>query len=79
MYCGHKWDKVVYNKQSIEDEKCRCGDSNLKVRDLSVAKIDAYKGCPPFPPKKVDLNDWNYIGVDHAYIPTDYAFAPGVD
>lgn len=67
-YCGHKWEKPVYNKQSIEEEKCvRCGDSNLKVRDASVSKIDAYKGCPAFPPKKINLNDWNMVGVDYAF------------
>jgi hypothetical protein len=67
-YCGHKWEKAVYNKQSIEDEKCvRCGDSNLKVRDASVSKVDAYKGCPAFPQKKITLNDWNMVGADFAF------------
>ena len=68
MYCAHRWEKTVYNKQSIEAEVCpRCGDSSLKVRDATTSKIDAYKGCPPFPPKKKEPPDWTFMGADHAF------------
>lgn len=51
-YCGKKWEKIAYNKQSIESEVCsRCKDTNLKVRDLDTTKVDYYQGCPPFPSK----------------------------
>lgn len=65
MYCGHKWVEEVYNKSSIDSKTCtkgNCGDSNLIVRDLNASKIDAYKGCPPFPePKK--RTGW-FMGMD---------------
>lgn len=71
MYCGHKWEKMAYNKQSIEDEKCpKCNDSTLKVKDLEASKIDYYQGSPPFPPK--EEKGWTYTGID-------YGYAPGVD
>jgi len=84
-YCGKKWEATAYNKQMIEAMSCsKCGDSNLKVRDRAVSKIDTYttkettvskvdyyQGCPPFPPKKLEP-DWTYMGMD-------YGFAPGVD
>jgi 5-methylcytosine-specific restriction endonuclease McrA len=51
-YCGHKWNKTAYDKQSVEDEKCpKCKDLTLKVRDVQVSKIDYYQGSPPFPAK----------------------------
>jgi transcription elongation factor Elf1 len=82
-YCGKKWEATVYNKQMIEAMSCsKCGDSNLKVRDLAVAKIDTYstkenavskvdyyQGCPPFPEKK-RTQDWGEMYDD---------YAPGVD
>lgn len=72
-YCGYKWDKTAYNKSSIESEKCpHCGDTNLKVRDANVAKIDAYKGCPPFPPKRGEP-DWSFRGADFAFAGADDA------
>lgn len=76
-YCGHKWEKTVYNKQSIENEKCpHCGDSTLKVRDASTSKIDAYKGSPPFPPKRD--TDWTFKKDDGLVFGIDFAF-PGAD
>jgi hypothetical protein len=75
-YCGHKWEVTAYSKASIESMVCtKCKDSHLKVRDLATSKIDAYKGCPPFPEKKITLDSpmWkDFIGVD-------FGFAPGVD
>lgn len=60
-YCGHKWEKTIYNKSSIESERCpKCKDASLKVRDLAKTKVDYYKGSPPFPPGKDD--DWNRGG-----------------
>jgi len=53
LYCGHKWTKTVFNKAFLDTEKCPdCRDTNLKIRDIATAKIDAYKGCPPFPQKE---------------------------
>jgi hypothetical protein len=66
MYCGHKWEQTVYNKQTVENSWCpKCKDSNLKVRDLAAAKIDTYAGSPPFPPKpeKKGPPDWSF-GMD---------------
>lgn len=61
-YCGYKWEKIVYNKQSVEDEKCpKCSDTSLIVRD-ATAKIDPYKGCPSFP-DKIRGKDWVF-GID---------------
>ncbi len=69
MYCGHKWEKEAYNRQSVDAEICpRCKDSSLKVRDFNAARIDSYKGCPPFPPKKKDMSDWVFTGTDYAYL-----------
>ena len=54
QYCNFKDIKDVYNPESLKNECCRkCGDRNVELRDLSATKIDAYKGCPPFPPKEV--------------------------
>lgn len=67
MYCGHKWEQTVYNKQTVENACCpKCKDSNLKIRDASAAKIDTYKGSPPFPPKpeKKEPPDWTFMGAD---------------
>jgi hypothetical protein len=60
MYCGHKWDKVVYNQQSVVDECCpKCKDRFIKAREYSASKIDTYIGCPPFPVKlKEEDSGW---------------------
>lgn len=50
-YCGHKWEKTVYNQSSLEGMSCEhgnCKHKELKVKDLS-SKIDYYQGSPPFP------------------------------
>lgn len=81
MYCGHKWEQVVYNKQTVENATCpKCKDSNLKVRDIAAAKIDTYVGSPPFPPKpeKKVPPDWSFgmdFGNEDATIAT--LFHPG--
>lgn len=68
MYCGNKWDKIAHTKQSIESETCpKCNDSSLKVRDHQASKIDTYKGCPPFLPKKREDPDWTFMGMDLAF------------
>jgi hypothetical protein len=76
-YCGHKWEKMVYNKQTVESERCpHCNDSNLKVRDASVSKVDTYAGSPPFPPK--NDADWNFMKVDGLVVGIDWG-SSGVD
>jgi len=60
-YCNYKKVKVVYNQNSLIDDKCdKCGDTNLEIRDLSKTKIDGYKGCKPFPEKKDSKKDSDY-------------------
>lgn len=56
-YCGHIWQKQVYNTSGSEAMRCingNCNDYRLKVKDVNKSKVDYYKGSPPFPPKK----DW---------------------
>jgi NAD-dependent SIR2 family protein deacetylase len=70
-YCGHKWEKTAYNKESIESEVCpHCKDSTLKVRDLSTSKVDYYKGSPPFPTRG---NDWTFMGSGYPFAETEKA------
>jgi transcription elongation factor Elf1 len=61
-YCGHRWEEEIWNQSRIESTKCsKCGDSKLKAKDAAVAKIDGYKGCPPFPEKKEKDDGYNYF------------------
>jgi hypothetical protein len=58
-YCGHKWTKALYSKHTVVAEKCpKCRDSKIKVKDLSVAKVDYYEGSPSFPPKTQEDAGW---------------------
>lgn len=57
-YCGNRWEDEVWNQSRIESTRCpKCGDKKLKVKDANTAKIDTYKGCPPFPEKKRKYDD----------------------
>ena len=59
-YCGHRWIKSVYNKDSLFGELCphgKCKCKRLIFRDISE-KIDYYKGAPPFPIKLVVDKEW---------------------
>lgn len=61
-YCGHQWRKEMHSSDDI-DEKCfKCGDKNLDAKELSKARIDSYKGCPPFVYKEesgnIDIEHW---------------------
>jgi Zn finger protein HypA/HybF involved in hydrogenase expression len=49
LYCDLKWEAHVYTKESIDRIRCaKCGDKNLKVKDLSSYKINTYEGAPEF-------------------------------
>ena len=66
-YCGFEEIKVVYNKNSLVDQKCgKCGDTDLILKNAGN-KIDQYEGCPPFPEKGTkelendDITGWPHI------------------
>ena len=48
-YCDYKWEQFIYS--SMKDSlKCdRCGDKQLRVRDIADIKVDYYLDCTPFP------------------------------
>ena len=53
-YCDHKFIKSIYNTDIIKSTVCqKCGDRNLKAKELSSVTIDSYEGCPPFPEKVI--------------------------
>lgn len=55
-YCGKKWSRLIYARESLDSEKCsKCNDKNLKVRDQAKSKIDYYGGSPPFPVEMADI------------------------
>jgi uncharacterized Zn finger protein len=60
-YCGDDWGTFHVTKEKL---KCyKCGDINVKIQDLKSAKIDAYKGCPPFPEKvKAEIKKLSLVG-----------------
>ena len=52
LYCDHKFIKTYYSSSDVSLEKCpKCGDKNLKAKDVKKDKIDTYDGSPPFPEK----------------------------
>jgi hypothetical protein len=54
QYCGNSWQHLGMPKEEI---RCfTCNDSNIRVRNLSVDKIDYYKGSPPFDEEQ----NWNF-------------------
>lgn len=63
MYCGNKWQRLCRSKEEIEAQKCNnCGDSTLKVRDASTAKMNYYAGSKPFPEKSKEVNWDDFYG-----------------
>lgn len=51
QYCDFKWEQPYVYKYDL---KCaKCGDKNVEDINLSIDKVDYYKGAPPFPPKDV--------------------------
>lgn len=43
MYCDKHWTKTVYYMSSAEDAKCpRCGDSNVKVKEVEKSDVYGY-------------------------------------
>ncbi len=58
LYCGYKWERNVYMRTSMDNEKClKCKDSHLKVRDMNDVKVNYYLGSPDFPSDKPDDPD----------------------
>lgn len=65
-YCGHDW-RLDLHSYSPNSDKCpRCGDKNLRKKDLERSTIDYYQGSPPFPGEEDETDDSN-----NDYIP-DY-------
>ena len=61
-YCGHNWERKVYNKHQADKECCpRCQDTSLVVRDRTKQAIDYYEGCPPFPVKESDIDPFDGV------------------
>lgn len=57
-YCNYSWE-VNYIPQ--QDIYCAvCNDKNIRVRDVSE-RVDAYKGCPPFP-EDDSFDAWELMG-----------------
>ena len=46
-YCGAKWERQLYTSNAKAN--CyKCGDSNVKFKELAQHKVDYYKGTPAF-------------------------------
>lgn len=60
-YCGHKWNTVMYHVASIKTSSCpKCADTNLRYKELGTDDlIDGYKGCPPFPTDKTEIDEYD--------------------
>lgn len=64
-YCDHYFTRYVPKKSELNNAYCiKCGDSNLKIRDLALSKQDYYSGAPEFPanPDTMELLDFILTG-----------------
>lgn len=59
IYCGYTWNVMVTSRDEPPTmcAKTGCRDRNIKYVEWAKIKIDAYKGCPPFPPKS-NYGNW---------------------
>lgn len=55
LYCGFTW-KLAYTPTNLVCDKCK--DTNIKVVDLQVERVNYYAGCPDFPDDYWKKN-WN--------------------
>jgi len=64
-YCGKKWEAAPTLAEEIASAKCgACKDTNLIIKDLRKSKIDYYQGTPPFPEKKEEPEQHNFVMAD---------------
>lgn len=56
-YCNKKWERNIYSSSNVTEFECPvCGDKHVKIKDLTIDKVDYYAGSPPFQDQEPTIN-----------------------